>query len=44
MELRQVEEYLLSTKRPDWLWGSASLLMNGYRLSFPGFKAAGVQG
>jgi hypothetical protein len=32
-----------SPKRPDGSWGPPSLLYNGYRVSFPGGKAAGVE-
>jgi hypothetical protein len=33
--------FFSSPRRPDRLWGSPSLLSNGYRVSFPGVKWSG---
>jgi hypothetical protein len=37
-----VEVRIFTSPRPDWLWGPASLLFNGYGGPFPAGKAAGA--
>jgi hypothetical protein len=42
-EIRLGQEIFSSPKRPDRLWGPRSLLLNGYRGSFPGVKRPGSE-